>query len=148
MSRMLSIIDPPPYRSSTPPPILPHTGGRERWCTSGAALHRPPTVPPHAGGGKSSLILDLRIPPRPQKQVPNVRHDLFVRVAGGGRELRPSGWIPSGRNSRPPPATRTKRSCRTLGTCFCGRRGIRRSRMRLDFPPPVWGRIGGGVDER
>src|SRR6266545_263434 len=28
MSR--SFIDPPPYRSSTPPPILPHVGGRER----------------------------------------------------------------------------------------------------------------------
>src|SRR5207247_10887878 len=33
----MSFIHPPPYRSSTPPPYLPHVGGRDRCYTSRSA---------------------------------------------------------------------------------------------------------------
>src|SRR6266568_2631704 len=70
-NRRLFIVDPPPYRSSTPPPILPHVGGREGCYACGAALLIDPPIlrgaryardrrhvnshPPRCEGGSAGL---------------------------------------------------------------------------------------------
>src|SRR6266496_6198668 len=46
-----SFIDPPPYRSSTPPPILRYIGMRRSWLFARPALLHS-DVSPHVGGGE------------------------------------------------------------------------------------------------